>query len=60
MPPNGSKFKARALHYGSITSKAPRDAYIVHLDEESVVTEEFLLGVREFVSTKKVNTLMKN
>jgi egghead protein (zeste-white 4 protein) len=51
--PNGSKFKARGLHYGAITSLAPRDAYIVHLDEESIVTEEFFLGIREFVSHNK-------
>ncbi|KAJ3095511.1 hypothetical protein HK100_005801, partial [Physocladia obscura] len=51
--PHGSKFKARAMHYGSIMSTAPREAYIIHLDEESVVTEELLLGIREFISHNK-------
>lgn len=37
--PNGTKMKARALHYMvELHRENPRDAYIVHYDEESVFT----------------------
>jgi hypothetical protein len=37
--PNGTKLKARALHYMvELHRKHPRDAYIIHYDEESVFT----------------------
>lgn len=41
--PLGTKFKARALHYMVEQHRAnPRDAYIVHYDEESVFTADNL------------------
>ncbi len=51
VPPNKSLFKARALHYGVQFSECGPDDYILHLDEESVVTENLYLGVRQFIST---------
>lgn len=37
--PNGTKLKARALHYMvELHRQTPRDAYIIHYDEESVFT----------------------
>lgn len=40
---NGTELKARALHYMvELHRKNPREAYIVHYDEESVFTEDNL------------------
>lgn len=49
-PKNGSMYKARALQYSVETSKCPDDCYILHVDEESVVTEDLYLGMRQFLS----------
>ena len=51
--PNGSLYKARGLVYGAVNSKCQPNAYILHLDEESIVTEELYLGVRQFISQHK-------
>ena len=48
--PNGSLFKARGMDYGAKNTHCTRDAYILHLDEESVVNENLFLGVRQFVT----------
>lgn len=41
--PNGTELKARALHYMvEMHRKAPSNAYVVHYDEESVLTEDNL------------------
>lgn len=41
--PKGTQLKARALHYMvEIHRKTPRNSYIIHYDEESVLTEDNL------------------
>jgi egghead protein (zeste-white 4 protein) len=48
--PHGSQFKARGLDYGAKKSLCDSNAYILHLDEESVVNDTLYLGVRQFIS----------
>lgn len=48
-PPNGARFKARALHYACRHSPVPSDAWIVHLDEESHVTSSCVKGIAAMV-----------
>lgn len=47
--PNGAMHKARALHYALTVSPVPEDAWILHLDEESHVTDELVIGIRAAV-----------
>lgn len=48
--PNKSLYKARALEWGAKESHCNKNAYILHLDEESIVDEYLYLGVRQFIS----------
>lgn len=48
--PNGTKFKARALHYACQASLVPNNAWIVHLDEESQPTSSAIKGICKFIS----------
>ena len=49
--PNSTLFKARALYYASVHSKlATGGCYIFHCDEESTVTDQLMIGVKEFVT----------
>lgn len=67
VPPNyqtseGSMFKARALHYGvECRKKRVTDfntTWILHCDEESIVTREALSGIASFVDNpSNVNTI---
>jgi egghead protein (zeste-white 4 protein) len=50
---NGATHKARALHYALSISQIPDDAWILHLDEESHVTEELIVGIREAVTEEE-------
>lgn len=50
---NGATHKARALHYALSISRIPDDAWILHLDEESHVTEELIVGIREAVTEEE-------
>lgn len=57
-PPNGAKWKARALHYLLQTSKARRQAcggienvWVLHMDEESQLTPQALAGIHRFINT---------
>jgi hypothetical protein len=53
--PNGTKFKARALHYMVELHRAkPTDSYIVHYDEESVFTADNLARLARNLLTKPV------
>ncbi len=51
----GAKYKARALHYvierRGVTEKqvSYRDTWVLHLDEESLITPECLAGVAKFI-----------
>jgi egghead protein (zeste-white 4 protein) len=47
--PNGSRFKARALHYALLNSQIPDTAWIVHLDEETQPTPSGIKGVCKFI-----------
>jgi len=49
--PNNSLFKARALYFAAVYSKlATPGSYVFHCDEESTVTEQLAVGVREFIT----------
>lgn len=53
--PNGAKYKARALHYAAEKRPADQHTWILHLDEESVITEELVHGIDKFLrSTNKL------
>lgn len=47
--PNGAKYKARALHYASQMREADSNTFVIHMDEESVLTPEVIRGLNEFV-----------
>ena len=49
----GATHKARALHYALSISRIPDDAWILHLDEESHVTEELIIGIRQAVTDEE-------
>jgi egghead protein (zeste-white 4 protein) len=54
--PRGTQLKARALHYMVELRRAglnrkPGPTYIVHFDEETLVTEEHLLVLADYLST---------
>lgn len=55
--PNSSLFKARALHYclDQTVNMLARDDWIVHLDEETLLTEDALNGIIKFVSRPDSN-----
>lgn len=48
-PPNGARFKARALHYACEYSVVPGDTWIVHLDEESQLTSSGIKGIAKMI-----------
>lgn len=52
--PNRSRFKARALQYAMQHSDLPDGAWIMHLDEESQLTESSILGIRAAVYEEEV------
>lgn len=51
---NGAKYKARALHYltevSQVRSCRYGDCWIMHMDEESVLTPEVIAGIHKFVT----------
>ena len=47
--PNGSRFKARALHYAIEVSDLPENGWIMHLDEESHVSTAAVVGIRDAI-----------
>ncbi|KAL4221537.1 Beta-1 [Mactra antiquata] len=55
--PNNSLFKARALHYCLSTNIniLSRDDWIVHLDEETLLTEGVIHGIVDFISKPDSN-----
>jgi beta-1,4-mannosyltransferase len=46
---NGSLYKARALQYALEHSSVPDDAWIMHLDEESYITESLIHGTAQAI-----------
>lgn len=51
--PNGAKYKARALHYASQMRVAKRNDFIIHLDEESVLTPQVIHGIHKFIHSSR-------
>lgn len=54
-PPNGAKYKARNLHYAieDDVNQLKDDDWIVHLDEESQLTKEAIIGIVNFINRNK-------
>lgn len=48
--PNGSRFKARALHYACLYSVVPSNTWVVHLDEESQPTSSSIKGIADMIA----------
>ena len=47
----GAKYKARALHYATEYRRADRNTYVLHMDEESIVTPEVIRGIDKFINS---------
>lgn len=47
---HGAKYKARALHYATEQRRANRNTWVLHLDEESVITEQLVHGLAKFLN----------
>lgn len=54
--PNGTKFKARSLHYACLASVVPGDSWIVHLDEETRPTSSAVKGIAAFITKCERNS----
>lgn len=54
-PANGCKYKARNLHYAveDGINQLKDDDWIVHLDEESQLTKEAIVGIVDFINSNK-------
>jgi egghead protein (zeste-white 4 protein) len=50
---NGATHKARALQHALEVSPAPDEAWILHLDEESHVTDSLIAGIRSAVTEEE-------
>lgn len=48
--PNGTLFKARALHYACEHSRVPPHTWVVHLDEETRPTSSAIKGIARMVA----------
>lgn len=53
--PQGSLFKARALHYALEASPLADDAWLVHLDEETHPTASGLRGIAEMIAEEEAS-----
>ncbi len=51
--PNGTKYKARGLQWGVLNSEIPEDAWILHGDEESCITESLVSGISRMVAEEE-------
>lgn len=49
--PHRAKYKARALHYATTKRPISKHTWVLHLDEESVITEELVHGIQGFLDT---------
>lgn len=54
---NKTKFKARALNYASSIRDTDIDTWILHLDEESVVTESSVAGIHSFINKYDIDCI---
>ncbi|MCA9924632.1 MAG: glycosyltransferase family 2 protein [Anaerolineales bacterium] len=55
--PNGSKYKARSLHYAIYASTARPNDWIVHLDEETQFEEATIKSIYQFASEEHQDVL---
>lgn len=59
--PCGSRFKARALHYACAARRARQQdlnyTWILHCDEETLVTEQCLAGIHKFLKLPRSNSM---
>lgn len=53
--PNGTRFKARGLHYALEHSPLPEDAWIVHLDEETQPTSSGVKGICRMIREEEIS-----
>lgn len=51
--PNGAKYKARALHYAACLRRVTRRDYILHMDEESIITPQVIMGIHKFIHAER-------
>ena len=49
VPPNGTLFKARSLHYALGVSAATAEDWLVHLDEETLFDQETIWAIFNFI-----------
>ncbi len=47
----GAKYKARALHYASVQRAASIDTWLLHMDEESMITQAAIQGIAKFIAS---------
>lgn len=50
---HGAKYKARALHYAAQQRRTTRRDFILHMDEESVLTPEVIIGIDKFIHSDR-------
>ncbi len=53
--PNGTRYKARALHYSCFHSPLPNIAWIVHLDEETQPTSSGIKGIAKMIKEEEIS-----
>ena len=57
--PNGTLFKARALDYASKHSKLSKDAWLVHLDEETQPTASGIKGICAMIREEEASGTLR-
>jgi len=57
-PPGGARYKARALQYASRQRVVDGNAWVLHLDEESRLTEQSVAGVWKFMRDNAGNRVV--
>jgi len=54
---NNTLFKARALEYAASLREVDEHTWIVHLDEESVLTESCVAGINTFINDNSIDCI---
>lgn len=54
----GARYKARALHFASSMRRARRHTWVLHMDEESIVTPEVIRGIDTFLDEQRQSPLV--
>lgn len=58
--PNGTKYKARALHYATTASTAREEDWVIHLDEETRFDTDTVRRIQAFVIGERYNLRTSN